>query len=384
MGAAAHQEAAASGGKRLADAHAAEDDCPGRKVRPRDQLEQALEVEPGIVDQCEAGVDHLAEIVRRDVGRHADRDAARTVHQEVRELGRQNGRLAVGLVVVRPEVDGVLVDVAEQRIRGLREARFGVAHRRGRIAIHRAEVALAVDQHEAHREVLGHAHQGVVDGVLAVRVVLAHHVADDARALARRPAVVVAALAHGVEDPPMDRLEAVAHVRQRPRHDHAHGVIEVGALHLLLDRHDLDGTGRIGSQAGLSGWKGAQGKPVRSSGGARLAERYRLHKFCAATGTRQIGGRPRNRNSSRALLDHALRLSRGSAVLQGNKRFSRPAPAPSSAARARPPAAGRSGDTRRPRRDRRPSSGWSHPSPPPPWRRRTRRHRAGCWSGART
>ena len=83
----------------------------GRKVRPRDQLEQALEVEPGIVDQREAGVDHLAEVVRRDVGRHADRDAARTVDQEVRELGRQNGRLAVGLVVVRPEVDGVLVDV---------------------------------------------------------------------------------------------------------------------------------------------------------------------------------------------------------------------------------------------------------------------------------
>ena len=85
---------------------------------------------------------------------------------------------------------------------------------RRRIAVHRAEVALAVDQHQAHGEVLGHAHQGVVDGVLAVRVVLAHHVADDARALARRPAVV-AALAHGVEDAPMHRLEAVARVRQR-------------------------------------------------------------------------------------------------------------------------------------------------------------------------
>ena len=36
---------------------------------------------------------------------------------------------------------------AEQRIRGLREARLGVAHRRRRIAVHRAEVALAVDQH---------------------------------------------------------------------------------------------------------------------------------------------------------------------------------------------------------------------------------------------
>jgi hypothetical protein len=231
----------------------------------RDELEQALEVEPGVVDQSQAGVDHLAEIVRRDVGRHADRNAARAVHQKVRELRRQDARLAVGFVVVRPEVDGILVDVAEQRIRSLREARFGVAHRRRRIAIHRPEVALAVDQHEAHGEVLGHAHQGVVDRVLAVRVVFAHHVADDARALARRPAMVVPALAHGVEDPPMDRLQAVAHIGQRPRHDHAHGVIEVGALHLLLDRDDLDGTGRIGSQAGLSGWKGAEREQARSA-----------------------------------------------------------------------------------------------------------------------
>ena len=229
--------------------HAAEDDRAGRKVRPRNQLEQALEIEIRIVHERQAGVDHLAQVVRRYVGRHADRDAAGAVHQQVRELGRQDARLPIGLVVVRPEIDRVLVDVVQQGIGGLGEARLGVAHRRRRIAVHRAEVALAVDQHQAHGEVLRHAHQRVVDGVLAVRMVLAHHVADDARALARRPAIFVAALAHRVEDPAMHRLQAVAHVGQRSRHDHAHGVIEVGALHLLLDRDDLYGAGRVGSQS---------------------------------------------------------------------------------------------------------------------------------------
>jgi hypothetical protein len=38
----------------------------------------------------------------------------------------------------------------------------------------------------------------------------------------------------------MHRLEAVARVRQRAGHDHAHGVVEVAALHLLRDRHGAD------------------------------------------------------------------------------------------------------------------------------------------------
>ncbi len=41
----------------------------------------------------------------------------------------------------------------------------------------------------------------------------------------------------------MHRLQPVADIGQRPRHDHAHRVIEVGALHLLLDgdRGDVEG-----------------------------------------------------------------------------------------------------------------------------------------------
>ena len=73
----------------------------------------------GIVDQRDAGVDHLAEIVRRDVGRHADGDAAGAVDQQIGEARRQHHRLALGAVVVGLEIDGVLVDVLEQRIAGL-------------------------------------------------------------------------------------------------------------------------------------------------------------------------------------------------------------------------------------------------------------------------
>src|SRR3546814_9627007 len=64
-------------------------------------------------------------------------------------------RLRGGLVVVVLKIDGVLVDVLQQGVAGgTRQPRLGVAHGRRRIAVHGAEVALAVDQRQAHGEVL--------------------------------------------------------------------------------------------------------------------------------------------------------------------------------------------------------------------------------------
>ena len=208
---------------------------PVGKSGPGMMLIRSSTLERRIVDQRHAGVDHLAEIVRRDVGRHADRDAAGAVDQQIGEARRQHHRLVLVAVVVRLEIDGVLVDVGEERHRGLAEPALRVPHRRGGIAVDRAEVALPVDQHQAHGEILRHAHQRVVDRAVAVRMVFAHHVADHARRLHVFLVGRVALLVHRVEDAPVHRLEAVAHVGQRARHDHAHRVIEIRALHLVDD-----------------------------------------------------------------------------------------------------------------------------------------------------
>ncbi len=239
-GLAAHDDRAAAGVIGRADAGAAENDAAGREVRPRDDLDQVVDRERRIVDQRHAGVDHFARIVRRNVGRHADRDAARAVDQQVREARRQHHRLLFGAVVIVLEIDRVLIDVDQQRGRGLRHPAFGVTHRRGRIVVDRAEIALPVDQRQAHREVLRHAHQRVVDRLVAVRVIFADHVADDARGLHMLLVGRVPVVVHRIEDAPVHRLEAVARVRERTRHDHAHGVVEVRAFHLVGDRYRTD------------------------------------------------------------------------------------------------------------------------------------------------
>ncbi len=204
-----------------------------REVGALDVLHQPGEVDLGVLDVGLDGAHHLAQVVGRDVGRHPDRDPGGPVDEQVRKPGRQHDRLLLRLVVVGAEVDGVGFDVAQHLGRQPREARLGVSHRGWRVVVDRAEVPLPVDERVAQREVLRHAGQGVVDGGVAVRVVLTHHLADDEGRLAVRPGGLQRQVVHRVEHAAVDRLQPVAHVGQRPAHDHAHRVIQVRGAHLL-------------------------------------------------------------------------------------------------------------------------------------------------------
>ena len=124
-----------------------------------------------------------------------------------------------------------------------RETRLGVPVRGGRIAVDGAEVAVPVDERVAQRPVLGHPDEGVVHGLVAVRVVLLQHVADHGGGLAVRAVGAVARLEHRPEDPLVDRLQPVADVGQRAADDDRHRVVEVRALDLVLELDVLDAAG---------------------------------------------------------------------------------------------------------------------------------------------
>src|SRR5690606_22860500 len=78
------------------------------------------------------------------------------------------------------------------------------------------------------------------DRAVAVRVVVAHDVADDAGALVEPAVGAVPAVVHGVEHAAVHRLQAVADIGQRARHDDAHRVLDVAALHLGVEVDGLD------------------------------------------------------------------------------------------------------------------------------------------------
>ena len=208
----------------------------GREVRALDELHELLDgAGVAVLDVVVEPVAELPEVVRRDVRRHADGDSGRAVEEEVGELRGEDRRLLERLVEVRHHVDGVLLEVAEKLVRHLLHPHLGVSHRGRAVAVNRAEVAVSVDKRHPERERLRHADDRVVDGGVAVRMVLADHLADDARGLHVLHAVRRAELVHGEEAAPVDGLHAVARVGKRTPHYHAHGVVDVVAGHRLLD-----------------------------------------------------------------------------------------------------------------------------------------------------
>ena len=116
-GHAAHANGAAAGGVGIVNALVA-DDLPGRReigaLHPlHNGLERVFLARVRVVQKPVDGLGELTQVVRRDVGSHAHRDAAGAVHQQVRHARGQHGRLGGLAVVVGHEVHGVLADVAD-------------------------------------------------------------------------------------------------------------------------------------------------------------------------------------------------------------------------------------------------------------------------------
>ncbi len=211
LGPGLHADGAPAGAVGLHHPGPAEDERPGGEVGPLDEGHEIVGGGLGVVEQVDHGVDDLAQVVGRDVGGHAHGDALAAVDQQVGKARRQDAGLGELARVVVDEVDGVLVDSGQHRVGQGGQAALGVALGGGRV-VGRAEVALAVDQGVAQAEVLGHAHQGVVDGTFAVGVQLAHHVAGDPGRLEPQPVGPGAEVVHAVEDAPVHGLEPVAGV----------------------------------------------------------------------------------------------------------------------------------------------------------------------------
>ncbi len=240
----AQAEAAAAGAIGLDDRGAVlHDNAAGREIGAGHEGDELLGCRARMVDQIERGVAQLLGIVRRDRGRHAHGNARRAVGEQVRERRREDDRLLLGAVIGLAKIDRVLVDPVEQARCDPGKLGLGISHGGGVIAVDIAEIALAVDQRIAHREILGEAHQRVVDRLVAMGVILTDDVADDAGAFLEAALRIEPELQHGVEQPAMHGFEAIAHIGQRPVHDGGEGVSEIALLERRLQRDGLDGRG---------------------------------------------------------------------------------------------------------------------------------------------
>ncbi len=202
----------------------------------------------GVSIRCSAASHSSAALCGGIDGRHADRDALRAVGEQIGERTRQHHRLVLRAVIGRAEVDRILFDAVDQEARNVGEPRLGVAHRRRVIAVDVAEVALAVDQRIALREVLRQPYQSVIDRLVTMRMKFADDVADHARAFLERRVGVEPQLLHRIEQPPVHGLEAVARIRQRTVHDGGERIGEIALLERLAQRNVFNPAGWRGNQ----------------------------------------------------------------------------------------------------------------------------------------
>ncbi len=277
------------------------EDLPaGREVGTFDVLVQLRVADVLVVQQLDERRADFTQVVRRNIRRHADGDAGRAVDQQVRNPRRQHDRFELRAVVVRPEVDGRLLDFGQHFIADAREPAFGVSHRGGAVAVEGSEVSGAVHERVAQRKRLRHAHERFVQGRVSVRMVAAHHVTDDFRALPVLGVGREVLLPHRVEDAALDRLQPVANVGQRARGDDRERVVQVARLRRLVQRDLIDAAAvaaaeqRRSNRRVLAGWLCVGGVQVVEEGLVGwLSSASPQRGYCTAPGSWALGFRLR-------------------------------------------------------------------------------------------
>ena len=169
-----------------ADAFRPQDNAGRRKIRAGNEFHQIIRRACRVIDQQLNCTDHFVQVMRRDICRHADRNAGTSVDQQVRQPRRQNCRLLFLTVIVINKIDRIFIEIGHH-IHGIRtQARLSITHGSSAVAVHRAEIAMAVDKHITHGKVLRHTDQCIINGEIAMRVIFTHAIADDTGAFFMR------------------------------------------------------------------------------------------------------------------------------------------------------------------------------------------------------
>ena len=126
--------------------------------------------------------------MRRDTGGHTDRNAFRSIDQDVRNTDRKHFRFFFGLVKVRNKVHNILIQICQVDVlRELLQAGFGISHGCGAITFDGAEVSVTINQRHAFFKFLLHDDQRLINGKVAVRMVFTHGIAHDPGGFPVRP-----------------------------------------------------------------------------------------------------------------------------------------------------------------------------------------------------
>ena len=127
-------------------------------------------------------LDHLTEIVRRDIGRHTYGNTFGTVDQKIGHAHGKNDGFLFRFVKIRSEIHHVFVQIRKIcLLRHLLQACLRITHGRGAVPFDGAEITMPVDKRQSLFKALAHYHQRFVNGAVPVGMVFTHRIAHDTR-----------------------------------------------------------------------------------------------------------------------------------------------------------------------------------------------------------
>ena len=211
----------------IVQAFARVDKTPGGEVRPFHIIHELIDAALRVIQQQLQGIAQFTQVVGRNIGGHTHGNTRAAVEQQVGNLARHDRRFLKGVVVVGAKIHGVLVQVVQKLLGKLGHTHFGITHGSSGITINGAEVALPVHQGIAHGKFLRHTHQCVVHGRVAMRVIFTDNVTDDTCGFFVRTVVVVGKLVLSKKNTPMNRLKAIARVRDGAPYNDRKGILQI-------------------------------------------------------------------------------------------------------------------------------------------------------------
>ena len=174
--------------------------------------------------------------MRRHVRRHANSYARRAVDKQIRQNCGQNDGLFQSAIKIVPPLHRLLINVPEHLVAYFCKPYLGITHCSRRITVNRAEIALPVDKRITQRKWLCHSHHCIINSHIPVRMIFTEHLSNSPCRFAMRLVKFETHVVQRIEYAAVNRLQPIPYIRKSAPHYDAHGVIQIGGLHLLLYR----------------------------------------------------------------------------------------------------------------------------------------------------
>ena len=211
-----------------------DDDSSGWKIRSLDIFHHLGRRNIRIFHISFDALKHFGKIMGRNARRHTDGNSFGAIYQQIGHPHRQYGRLFLRLIKIGHEVYHILVQIRKVCfLRHFFKTRLRITHRRRSVTLNGAEIPMSIHKRKALLKILRHNYQRFINGTVPMGMILTHGIAHNTGRLPVGLIMPQPKLTHVIQHPSLHRLQSVSGIRNGPRCDYTHRIIQIAPLHLL-------------------------------------------------------------------------------------------------------------------------------------------------------